>query len=69
MILMHALTPETCQPLDVRLHTDPPGLSLTALKADGGPRHVAGLWSAVDTLRQLQALQLPEPLLAPLSAR
>jgi Domain of unknown function (DUF4158) len=69
MTLMHALTPETCQQLDVLLHTDPPGLSLTALKADGGPRHVEGLLSAVDTLRQLQALQLPEPLLAPLSAR
>lgn len=69
MTLMHALTPETCQQLDVLLHTDPPGLSLTALKADGGPRHVEGLLSAVDTLRQLQALQLPERLLAPLSAR
>jgi hypothetical protein len=69
MTLMHALTPETCQPLDVLLHTAPPGLSLTALKADGGPRHVEGLLSAVDTLRQLQALQLPEPLFAPLAAR
>jgi TnpA family transposase len=69
MTLMHTLTPETCQRLDVLLHTDPPGLSLTALKADGGPRHVEGLLTAVDILRQLQALQLPEPLLAPLSAR
>jgi len=67
--LGHALTPETCQRLDGLLHTDPPGLSLTALKADGGPRHGEGLLTAVDTLRQLQALQLPEPVLAPLSAR
>jgi hypothetical protein len=48
MTLMHALTPETCQRLDVLLNTDPPGLSLTALKADGGPRHVEGLLTAVD---------------------
>ena len=67
--LMQALTPATCQRLDALLNTDPPGLSLTALKADGGPRHVEGLLTAVDTLRQLQELQLPAPLLAPLSAR
>ena len=67
--LRHALPPETCQRLDGLLHMNPPGLSWTALKADGGPRHVAGLVTAVDTLGQLQALQLPEPLCAPLSAR
>ena len=67
--LVRALTPETCQRLDALLTTTSPVLSLATLKADVGPRSLEGLLTAVDTLRHLQGLQLPEAVLAPLSTR
>src|SRR5215216_2834025 len=50
------------------MHT-PSHLSMSTLKADAGPRSLDSLFTAVETLRHLQGLQLPEALLAPLSAR
>ena len=69
LALAQALSPETCQQLDALLSNTPSPLSMSALKAEAGPRTLESLFTAVDTLRHLQGLQLPEALLAPLSAR
>jgi TnpA family transposase len=69
LALAQALSPETCQQLDALLSNTPSPLSMSALKADAGPRSLDSLFTAVDTLRHLQGLQLPGALLAPLSVR
>jgi TnpA family transposase len=67
--LAQALSPETCQRLDALLTDTSAALSLTALKADAAARSLDSLLIAIDHLRHLQGLQLPDNLLAPLSAR
>jgi hypothetical protein len=69
LALAQALSPETCQQLDALLINTPSHLSMSTLKADAGPRSLDSLFTAVDTLRHLQGLQLPWALLAPLSAQ